>query len=118
LTDTGILQRLIQASAPAMAGCTLPSSFTGATTPVTPVALTCPGGVGSWTLTMTVTPTSGGAASSFASLSPTGQANIDGGTIEIKAVGAVSLLAGFATGGTGLSLSPVTVQGDAAMVIL
>jgi Flp pilus assembly protein TadG len=113
LTDRIILQRLLDGSAPAMVRCTLPASI-----PSTPITLTCPSGVGTWTLTLTVTPTSGSASSSFAGLSTTALNQLNGGTVEVKAVGSVSLLAGFATGAMGLNMYQVTVQGDAVMVLL
>jgi Flp pilus assembly protein TadG len=113
LTDRVILQRLIDSAAPAMSGCSLPASITS-----TPVSLTCPPAAGTWSLTLVVTPNGYSAASTFGSLSSTARAHLNGGTVEAKAVGSVSLLKGFSTGAMGLSLYGITVQGDAAMVIL
>jgi Flp pilus assembly protein TadG len=113
LTDSMILQRLIDSSAPAMAGCTLPASITS-----TPVSLTCPPGAGTWTLTLVVTPAGSAPASTFAGLSSAARTHLNGGTVEVKAVGSVSLLSGFSTGAMGLRLYGITVQGDAAMVLL
>jgi hypothetical protein len=96
-----------------MSGCTLPPGITS-----TPVSLTCPAGAGTWTLTLVVTPDGSSAASTFAGLSSAARAHPNGGTVEVKAVGSVSLLNGFSTGVMGLSLYRITVQGDAVMVLL
>jgi Flp pilus assembly protein TadG len=112
ITDKLILQRAIDASAPAMAGCTLPATVTS-----TPVILSCGGGT--WTLTMTVTPNgSGTSATSLANLTTAQRAQMNGGQIEVKTVGSVSMLAGLNTGSPLLNLYGVTVQGDAIMAVL
>jgi Flp pilus assembly protein TadG len=112
VTDAYVVQRVIDAASPAMLGCTAPTSVTS-----TPVTFNCGGG--NWTLTMTVTPAGSGTSySTFSAVPSSSLAQLNGGTVEVKAVGAVSLLAGFATGWQGLSLYQITVQGDAVMVIL
>jgi len=112
LKDSLFLQRLVDSSAPAMAGCTLPSPITS-----TPVTFTCGGG--SWTLTLAVTPNgSATSVSSFSALTAAQQAQMNGGQVEVKAVGSVSLLAGLNTGSSLLSLYHISVQGDAIMAVL
>jgi Flp pilus assembly protein TadG len=113
ITDTMILQRLIDGASPALAGCVLP-------TPVTtfPVTLTSCGG-GNWTLALAITPNgSATSRSSFSALSAAELGQLNGAKIEVKAVGEVSLLAGLNTGSAGLSLPQIHVQGDAIMVVL
>jgi len=112
LQDKIFLQRLIDSSAPAMGGCTLPTTVTS-----TPVTFTCGGG--SWTLTLAVTPSgSSTSVSSFSALTAAQQAQLNGGQVEVKAVGSVSLLAGLNAGSPLLSLYQITVQGDAIMAVL
>jgi Flp pilus assembly protein TadG len=112
LTDSFFLQRLIDSSAPAMAGCTLPSTVTS-----TPVTFTCGGGT--WTLTLAVTPNgSSTSVSSFSALTAAQKAQMNGGQVEVKAIGSVSLLAGLNTGSSPLSLYNIAVQGDAIMAVL
>jgi Flp pilus assembly protein TadG len=112
VTDAFIVQRVIDAASPAMLGCVGPATVTS-----TPVTFSCGGG--DWTITMAVRP-SGSATSysAFSAVPSSALAQLNGGTIEIKTVGSVSLLSGFATGWRGLSLYQITVQGDAVMVIL
>ncbi len=114
ITDAVILQRLVDASSPAMVGCAVPASTTS-----TPVTLTCGGGT--WTVTMAVTPNgwpASSSSSSFSALPTSGVAQLNGGTVEVKVVGSVSLLNGLSTGTMGLRLYSVTVQGDAVMAVL
>jgi Flp pilus assembly protein TadG len=113
ITDALILQRFIDSAAPAMSGCTLPGTITS-----TPVSLICPAGAGTWTLTEVVTPKGYAPASSLSELSSAARANLNGGTVEVKAVGSVSVLKGFSTGAMGLGLYGINVQGDAVMVLL
>ena len=83
----------------------------------TPVTFTCGGG--SWTLTLAVTPNgSATSVSSFSALTAAQQAQMNGGQVEVKAVGSVSLLAGLNTGSSLLSLYHISVQGDAIMAVL
>jgi len=114
VTDAYIIQRLVDASAPTMLGCTPPASVTS-----TPITLTCGGGTEHWTITLAVKP-SGSATSysTFSGIPSSALGQLNGGTVEVKAVGSVSLLAGLATGWTGMALYQVTVQGDAIMVVL
>jgi Flp pilus assembly protein TadG len=111
ITDTYIVQRLVDAASPAMLGCSPPAISS------TPVSFTCGGGT--WTVTMAVTP-SGSATSysTFSGVPASALGNLNGGTVEVKAVGSVALLAGFATGWRGLSLYQIGLQGDAVMVVL
>jgi Flp pilus assembly protein TadG len=112
VTDAYIIQRVIDAAAPAMPGCAAPSSVSS-----TPLTFNC--GDGSWTITMAVTPTGSGTSySAFSAVPSSALGQLNGGTVEVKAVGSVSLLAGFASGWQGLSLYGVNVQGDAIMEIL
>ena len=111
ITDAAIVQRFVDGSLPAMQGCSVPT-FTS-----TPVTFTCGGGT--WTITETVTPAASATSySTFAAVLGTSKAQLNGGTVELKAVGSVSLLAGFATGWSGVALYQITVQGDAVMVVL
>jgi Flp pilus assembly protein TadG len=112
ISDATVLQRLLDGSSPAMLGCPDISPTT-----IPPLTLNCGGGT--WTLTMRVTPN--GSATSYPSLSAlpsSALAQMNGGRVEAKAVGSVSLLAGFAPGWAGIKLQPIQVQGDAVMVVL
>jgi Flp pilus assembly protein TadG len=112
ITDNVILQRAIDASAPALAGCTLPGTVTS-----TPVTFSCGGG--SWTLTMAVTPSgSATSESSLANLTAAEKLQMNGGQVEVKTIGQVSLLAGLNTGAPLFNLYQITVQGDAIMAVL
>jgi Flp pilus assembly protein TadG len=112
VTDAYIVQRVIDAASPAMLGCVAPASVAS-----TPVTFDCGGG--SWTITMNMIPAGSGTSyTTFSSVPTSARGQLNGGTVEVKAVGSVSLLAGFATAWRGLSLYQVTVQGDAMMVIL
>jgi hypothetical protein len=120
ITDRMILQRLIDGSLPALAGCALPTPITS--TPVilvNPATSQPPCGGGTWTLTLAITPNgSATSRSSFSALSAAELAQLNGGSIEVQAVGAVALLAGLNTGSVGLTLPQIRVQGDAVMVVL
>jgi Flp pilus assembly protein TadG len=89
MSDAQILQRLIDASSPALIGC---RAVSGAQ----PVD-----GCSTWTL----------------SVSPS-VSRSTGGTVTVTAVGQPSLLAGFFSGAMGLSLAQITVQGQAVMEVL
>ena len=111
VTDATIIQRLVDASSPAMLGCTAPSSVTS-----TPITFTCGGGT--WTITEAITPSGSGTSySTISGVPSTALGQLNGGTVSVKAVGSVSLLSGLATG-WGLSLYQITVQGNAVMVLL
>jgi hypothetical protein len=56
--------------------------------------------------------------SSFSALTAAQKTQMNGGQVEVKAVGSVSLLAGLNTGSTPLSLYNIAVQGDAIMAVL
>jgi Flp pilus assembly protein TadG len=90
VTSAKIYQRLIDASAPALVGCTAGSGS----------SMTCTDAAGrSWTLSITYSPS-----------------QASGNSIEVKAVGSVGLYSGFATPFGGLG--SITVQGDAVSVVL
>lgn len=94
-TNQAIYTRLVNASAPALAGCTVPA------TPA--LSMTCTDSAGStWTLSITYTP------STVAS----------GVNVEVKATANVSLSTGFQTGAFGLQLGGIPVQGDAQAVVI
>jgi Flp pilus assembly protein TadG len=112
VTDTAIIQRAIDAAGPALVGCAAPTSVTS-----TPVSFSCGGG--SWTITTAVTPSgSANSYNSFANIPSASLSQLNGGRVEVKVAGSVSLLAGLATGWNGLALYQIGVQGDAVMVIL
>ena len=65
-------------------------------------------------MTLAVTPNgSATSVASFSALTAAQQAQMNGGQVEVKAVGSVSLLAGLNTGSSLLSLYHIAVQGDA-----
>jgi Flp pilus assembly protein TadG len=112
ITDANIVQRLVDTSSPAMLGCTVTSPVTS-----TPVTFNCGGGT--WTITMTITPAgSGSTYSTFSAVPASSRAQLNGGTVEVKAAGSVSLLAGFTSGWNGMALYQINVQGDAIMVMM
>lgn len=113
--DRAIFQRLLDSAAPGMSGCTLP-----ATIPSTSFSPTgCSGTAGTWTFSLAVTPVGYSSVSRFADLTAAdARAHLNGGTVEVKAVGSVSLLNGLSTGAMRLGLYQITVQGDAVMVML
>jgi len=102
VTDAGVLQRLIDASSPALSSCAA----------TTTVNQSCGGG--NWTLNINVLTTSHGAFSSIAAARS--DAQFPGSQLTVTATGTVSMLAGFRTG-WGLSLSPITARGQAVMVV-
>jgi Flp pilus assembly protein TadG len=112
VTDAAIVQRALDSAAPALLGCAPVTSVAS-----TPVSFSCGGG--SWTITTKVTP-SGSATSysSFSSIPSSALGQLNGGNVEVKVAGSVSLLAGLTTGWSGLSLYQIGVQGDAVMVVL
>jgi Flp pilus assembly protein TadG len=116
ITDTSIVQRLIDGAAPALAGCSLAGPVTA-----TPVTLAgC--GTATWTVTESITPNTGSGAvySSFAqALASADAANLNGATVEVTVSSpSVALLAGFTTGWGGMRLYQIPVRGDAQMVVL
>lgn len=109
VTDAYILQRVVDASSPAMLGCAAPTSA--------PATINCGGGT--WTFRMSVTPSGSSTSySSFSALPASASPQMNGATVEVKVQGSVSLLAGLATGWSGMSLYQIQVQGDAVMVVL
>jgi len=106
VSDTTVLQRLIDASNPALQGCSAVQT-----------QQTCGGGT--WTFTLAVTPP--GSATSYSSIT-TALANssdptLSGGQITVKASGSVALMAGLCTSG-GLCLPSIGVQGLSSMEFL
>ena len=103
VSDTTVLQRLIDASSPALDGCL----------PIT-TSQTCAGAT--WTFTLAATPP--GSGTSYSSI-PVAVANstnpyLSGGQITVTVRGAVALMGGWCTG-QALCLPPISVQGQAAM---
>jgi hypothetical protein len=105
VTDTTVLQRLIDASGPALA-----SSLT--CQPVLTTAQTCGGN--QWNFTISVVTASHGTFSNIAAARADSQ--FAGSQLTVTATGAVSMLAGFRTT-WGLSLSPITARGQAVLVV-
>jgi Flp pilus assembly protein TadG len=102
LTDAAVLGRLVAASNPALVGC---SASTG--------SQTCNGA--NWTFTLDIA--SGGTHYSSIAAARTANA-LPGAQVTMTASGSVALLPGISTGGYGLSLPQISVQGQSAMVIL
>jgi Flp pilus assembly protein TadG len=102
VTDSIVVQRFIQASAPAITDC--------GTTLNTPQQC----GGGTWTFTLTVT--SGSSSYSSLANARSGQPSLSGSRVEVKGSGSVAMFAGVFTGPLGLS--QISVQGDAVMVIV
>lgn len=103
IDDTAVLGRLVAASAPALVGCA--ASTTG--------NQSCNGGT--WTFSVCVS-NGGGSCTTIASARAA--STLPGSKVTVTAAGSVSLLPGFDTGAFGLSLAPITVQGQSAMEIL
>lgn len=103
VTDSTVLQRLIDASNPSLQGCSAVQT-----------QQTCGGGT--WTFTLAVTPP--GSATSYSSIATalTNSTNpyLSGGSITVTAQGGVALLGGLCTGGN-LCLPSIGVQGQATM---
>jgi Flp pilus assembly protein TadG len=103
VTDSAVFSRLITASNPALIGCS-----------ATAGSQQCGGGT--WNFTINVTTPNGTAYTSLASAKA--DTNFPDSKVQVTAVGtSISLFAGFQTS-WGLSLSPFSVQGQAAMVVL
>jgi Flp pilus assembly protein TadG len=103
VSDSTVLQRLIDASSPALDGCQ----------PIT-TAQNCAGAT--WTFTLAATPP--GSGTSYSSI-PTAVANstnpfLSGGQIIVTAKGSVAMMGGWCTGQS-LCLPPIGVQGQASM---
>lgn len=121
ITDAAVLQRLIDASSPALTGCA-----------ATTTALQSCGG-GTWTFDISVLTNSGTCSTVLAHCSIADAKLADailacsqiglpvcqfpGSTVTVTATGQVSMLNGFRTG-WGLSLFPITARGQAVMVVL
>lgn len=91
VTNTRIYRRLIDASAPAMAGC---SAGAGA-------SMTCTDSAGeTWSASITYSPS-----------------QASGNSVEVKVTAQVSLFAGLITG-AGIGLGGIAVQGDAVTIVL
>lgn len=102
INDTAVLSRLVTASAPALGGC---AASTG--------SQACGGGT--WTLGLSVLGTDG---NTYSSLSSVPASALPGSRLTVTAqASSLSMLAGMATG-MGLSLSAITAQGQAVMMVL
>ncbi|MCA1645252.1 MAG: pilus assembly protein [Chloroflexi bacterium] len=106
VTDSMVLQRLIDSSTPALQGCL-------------PVTTTQTCGGATWTFTLAATPP--GSNTSYASI-PTAVTNstnpfLSGGQITVTATGAVAMMAGWCMGQS-LCLPPIGVQGQASMAFI
>ena len=106
VADATVLQRLIDASNPALQGCSAVQT-----------QQTCGGGT--WTFTLAVTPP--GSATSYSSIATailnSTNPYLSGGKITVTASGTVALVAGLCTNG-GMCLPGITVQGQSAMEFL
>ena len=91
VTNQTIFQRLIDSSQPFLNGCTASNVS----------SMSCSSGYGTWTLSVAYTPT-----------------RAAGNTIEVKAVGQISLFVGFLSGAFNPGLASVTVQGDAQSILV
>jgi Flp pilus assembly protein TadG len=104
VSDTTVVQRLIDASAPALQGCQ----------PLLSTQQTCGGGT--WTFTVSATPPGSGTAypSIAQALAHSTNPYMSGGQITVTANGSVALLGGYCMGQS-LCLPSVGVQGQASM---
>ncbi len=103
VSDATVLQRLIDASSPALDGCQAITT-----------AQNCAGAT--WTFTLAATPP--GSGTSYSSI-PTAAANstnplLSGGQIIVTAKGSVAMMGGWCMGQS-LCLPPIGVQGQASM---
>ena len=109
VSDTTVVQRLIDASSPALQGCQAPPTVALGT------QQTCGGGA--WTFTISATPP--GTATAYRSIA-LAQANstanplLSGGQITVTASGSVALLGGYCLGQS-LCLPSIGVHGQATM---
>jgi Flp pilus assembly protein TadG len=104
VSDTMVVQRLIDASAPALQGCSA----------VLSTQQTCGGGT--WTFTINATPPGSGTAYSSIAQALANSTNpyLSGGQVTVTATGSVALLGGYCVGQS-LCLPSVGVQGQATM---
>jgi Flp pilus assembly protein TadG len=99
--DTAVIGRLLASSSPALVGCALTPNVTQS----------CNGGT--WRFSIDI---NNGA---YTSIPLARNANaLAGAKVRVTAAGSVALLPGFQTGAFGLSLPQISVQGQAAMVVL
>jgi len=103
VSDTTILQRLIDASSPALDGCQ----------PIK-TAQNCAGAT--WTFTLAATPPGSGTAYNSIPLAEANSSNplLSGGRITVTASGSVAMMGGWCMG-QALCLPPIGVQGQASM---
>jgi Flp pilus assembly protein TadG len=102
ITDAIVLSRFIAAADPALNGCTAVTT-----------GQQCNGGT--WTLNVSVV----NAGTTYASVAGARLANaLPGAMVTVTANGSVALVPGVQTGAFGLALPQISVQGQAAMVIL
>lgn len=105
--DTKVLQRLIDASNPALVGCS-------------PTLGTQQCGGGTWTFSISVTTPNGTTYSCIDTCGTPAKsdtAHYPGSKLSVTARGSVSLLAGIRTS-WGMGLYPIVVQGQAYMVVM
>lgn len=104
LSDTTVVQRMIDASAPALQGCSA----------VLTTSQTCGGGT--WTFTISATPP--GSATAYPSiaqaLAHSSNPYLSGGQITITASGSVALMGGYCFGQS-LCMPSIGVQGQSTM---
>ena len=116
ISDTAIVQRVLDASAPALSGCSV-------AVPVSMPASMASCGGGTWTISMRITPGpggSGGVYSSFAQARASSDAAyLNGATVQVSASApSVALLSGIQIVWSGMALYQIPVQGSATMVVL
>ncbi len=103
VTETTILQRLIDSSSPALQGCQ-------------PIQTQQTCGGGTWTFTVAAIPPGSVTAYSTIAQAVANSTNplLSGGQITVTAAGSVAMLGGFCSG-QALCLPPIAVQGQASM---
>lgn len=103
VTDAVVIQRLLQASAPAANNC-----GTALDTPQS-----CGGGT--WTFSIRVTPAGGSPVYTSLAAARANPNGLSGSQLEVRASGSVAMFAGFFAGTLGLS--QISVRGDAIMAM-
>jgi len=103
VSDSTVLQRLIDASSPALDGCL----------PIT-TSQNCAGAT--WTFSLAATPPGSGTSYSSIPIAVANSTNpyLSGGQITVTAKGSVAMLGGWCMGQS-LCLPPIAVQGQASM---
>jgi len=104
VADSTILQRLVDASNPALQGCSAVQT-----------QQTCGGGT--WTFTVAITPPNSATTYSSITSALAAYPTLSGGQITVTASGSVALMSGMCTSG-GLCLPGINVQGQSSMEFL